>query len=103
MFQFLKRRYKNISLIFIAHDARAFIVNEQEFFKVSTSGGTLCSTAFELAYEHIQANHPPSSWNNYVFEFSDFFSVSTKTVLNFPSIILHIFLATMSLNKVIPK
>jgi len=71
MVQFLKRRYKNISLIFIAHDARAFIVNEQEFFKVSNSGGTLCSTAFELAYEHIQANHPPSSWNNYVFEFSD--------------------------------
>ena len=71
MVQFLKRRYKNISLVFIAHDARAFIVNETDFFKVSSSGGTLCSTAFELAYEHIQANHPPSSWNNYVFEFSD--------------------------------
>jgi hypothetical protein len=71
MVQFLKRRYKNISLVFIAHDARAFIVNEKDFFKVSSSGGTLCSTAFELAYEHIQANHPPSTWNNYVFEFSD--------------------------------
>jgi len=71
MVQFLKRRYKNISLIFIAHDARAYMVDEKDFFKVSSSGGTLCSTAFELAYEHIQANHPPSSWNNYVFEFSD--------------------------------
>ncbi|MAG40244.1 sporulation protein YhbH [Candidatus Pacearchaeota archaeon] len=71
MVQFLKRRYQNISLVFIAHDARAFLVDEKDFFKVSSSGGTLCSTAFEMAYEHIQANHPPSSWNNYVFEFSD--------------------------------
>ena len=31
----------------------------------------MCSTAFEMAYDHIQNNHPPSSWNNYVFEFSD--------------------------------
>ncbi len=71
MVQFLKKRYKNISLIFIAHDARAWVVDEKEFFGVNSSGGTLCSTAFELAYDHIQENHPPSSWNNYVFEFSD--------------------------------
>ena len=71
MVQFLKRRYKNISLIFIAHDARAYMVDEKDFFKISSGGGTLCSTAFEMAYEHIQNNHPPSSWNNYVFEFSD--------------------------------
>jgi hypothetical protein len=71
MVQFLKRKYKNISLIFIAHDARASIVNQKEFFGVTSSGGTLCSTAFELAYNHMQENHPPSTWNNYVFEFSD--------------------------------
>jgi hypothetical protein len=71
MVQFLKRRYKNVSLVFIAHDAKAFIVDEKDFFKISSSGGTLCSTAFKVAYEHIQMNHPPSSWNNYVFEFSD--------------------------------
>jgi hypothetical protein len=71
MVQFLKRRYKNISLIFIAHDARAYQVSEKDFFKITSSGGTVCSSAFQLAYEHIQSNHPPSSWNNYVFEFSD--------------------------------
>jgi len=71
MVQFLKRRYKNISLIFVAHDARAWIVDEKEFFSVNSSGGTLCSTPFELAHNHIQENHPPSTWNNYVFEFSD--------------------------------
>jgi sporulation protein YhbH len=71
MVQFLKRRYKNISLVFIAHDAKAHQVTEQEFFGVTSSGGTVCSSAFEMAYNHIQENHPPSVWNNYVFEFSD--------------------------------
>tara|TARA_B100000131_G_scaffold297871_1_gene317013 strand:+ start:413 stop:1603 length:1191 start_codon:yes stop_codon:yes gene_type:complete len=71
MVQFLKRKYKKVELIFIAHDAKAFIVNEEQFFGISSAGGTCCSTAFELAYDHITANHPPSTWNNYVFEFSD--------------------------------
>jgi len=71
MVQFLKRRYKNISLIFIAHDTKAHLVSEKEFFGVNSSGGTMCSSAFEMAYNHIQDNHPPSTWNNYVFEFSD--------------------------------
>ena len=50
---------------------QAFIVDEQDFFKISSSGGTNCSTAFELALSHMQINHPPENWNNYVFEFSD--------------------------------
>lgn len=71
MVQFLKRRYKNVKLVFIAHDTRAYQTTEREFFNVSSGGGTSCSSAFKMAYEHIQENHPPSSWNNYVFEFSD--------------------------------
>lgn len=71
MVQFLKRRYKNVELVFIAHDSEAFICSEEDFFKVSASGGTKCSSAFKLAYEHMKNNHPPSSYNNYVFEFSD--------------------------------
>lgn len=71
MVQFLKRRYQNIELVFIAHDTKAFQVDEEDFFKILPSGGTACSSAFKLAYENILANHPPSSWNNYVFEFSD--------------------------------
>jgi uncharacterized sporulation protein YeaH/YhbH (DUF444 family) len=71
MVQFLKRKYKNIKLIFVAHDVKAFIVDEKQFFSVSSSGGTTCSSAFKMAYEHIVANHSPDIWNNYVFEFSD--------------------------------
>jgi sporulation protein YhbH len=71
MVQFLKKRYKKIELIFIAHDTTAFQVDEQEFFSISSSGGTKCSSAFKLAYEHMKINHPKDKWNNYVFEFSD--------------------------------
>lgn len=71
MVQFLKRKYKNIDIIFIAHDVDAFIVNQEEFFTISSGGGTKCSSAFKLAYEHMLANYPSENWNNYVFEFSD--------------------------------
>lgn len=71
MVQFLKRRYKKVDLVFVAHDTKAFLVDEDDFFKISSSGGTACSSAFKLAYEHIKTHHPADKWNNYVFEFSD--------------------------------
>lgn len=71
MVQFLKRKYKNIELIFIAHDARAYEVSEREFFEISSSGGTKCSSAFKLALDIMKERHHPSKYNNYVFEFSD--------------------------------
>jgi len=71
MVQFLKRRYQNVELIFIAHDTTAFETTEEEFFTISASGGTKCSSAFKFALDHIKNNHPPDDWNNYVFEFSD--------------------------------
>lgn len=71
MVQFLKKRYKSIELIFIAHDATAFITEEKEFFSISSSGGTTCSSAIKLAYEHIKEHHPPEEFNNYIFHFSD--------------------------------
>lgn len=68
---FCKTKYNNVELIFIAHDTRASIVPEENFFKISNSGGTMCSSAFRLALEHIESNHPKELWNNYVFSFSD--------------------------------
>jgi len=71
MVQFLKRRYKNITLVFIAHDVNAHMVSEKEFFSVNSGGGTKCSSAFKMAYEHMTEHHPPESHNVYVLEFSD--------------------------------
>lgn len=68
---FCKSKYNNVELIFIAHDTTAKIVPEENFFKITNSGGTKCSSAFQLALEHIEENHPANMWNNYVFSFSD--------------------------------
>jgi sporulation protein YhbH len=71
MVQFLKRRYKNVDIVFIAHDSTAWIETEEKFFAINSSGGTQCSSAFKLAYEHMSSHHPPDRWNNYLIEFSD--------------------------------
>ncbi len=71
MVQFLKRKYKKVELVFIAHDSVAREVSEKEFFSISSSGGTKCSTAFALALDIMKKRHPRSSYNNYLFEFSD--------------------------------
>jgi hypothetical protein len=85
MVQFLKRRYKKITLVFIAHDTKAHKVEEKDFFNVTSGGGTKCSSAFKMAYEHMVANHPPETYNNYVFEFSDGdnFGVDNQLVLEY--------------------
>lgn len=71
MVQFLRRRYDKIDIIFIAHDTKAWVEDEERFFKINSSGGTKCSSAFKLAYEHMKNHHPEDRWNNYVLEFSD--------------------------------
>jgi sporulation protein YhbH len=68
---FCKTKYSHVELVFIAHDTTAKIVEEEGFFTITNSGGTMCSSAFQLALENIETNHPPRSWNNYVFAFSD--------------------------------
>lgn len=68
---FCRTKYSNVELVFIAHDTQASIVPEKDFFRISQGGGTMCSSAYQLALEHIEANHPPDIYNNYIFAFSD--------------------------------
>jgi hypothetical protein len=69
--RFLKLKYQNVDLVFITHDTQANLVEEKDFFAMSSSGGTMCSSAYLLALDHIVNNHPRDRWNNYVFHFSD--------------------------------
>jgi uncharacterized protein len=69
--RFLKLKYQTVDMVFIAHDTEAQIVPEHDFFTISNSGGTMCSSAYRVALEHIQQHHPLVRWNNYVFHFSD--------------------------------
>jgi hypothetical protein len=71
MVRFIERKYKNVDLVFIAHDTEAREVEEENFFKISQMGGTMVSSAFKLANQIIDDRFPPAIWNNYVFAFSD--------------------------------
>ena len=71
MVRFLEKKYKNVELVFIAHDTQAMEVEEENFFKISHGGGTMVSSAFKLAKTIIDDRYPTEVWNNYVFAFSD--------------------------------
>jgi hypothetical protein len=71
MVQFLRRKYRHVETVFIAHDTEAQVVPEQDFFTLSNSGGTRCSSAYEVALAHLQQHHPAARWNVYLFHFSD--------------------------------
>jgi uncharacterized protein len=69
--RFLRLKYHTVDTVFIAHDTEAQLVPEQDFFTISNSGGTMCSSAYRVALEHILQVHPKARWNTYVFHFSD--------------------------------
>ncbi|MEE8301282.1 MAG: DUF444 family protein [Candidatus Tectomicrobia bacterium] len=71
MVRFLRLKYRQVETVFIAHDVEAEVVSEEDFFALSNSGGTKCSSAYQVALEYLQQHHPASSWNTYLFHFSD--------------------------------
>ncbi|HVL59221.1 MAG TPA: YeaH/YhbH family protein, partial [Burkholderiaceae bacterium] len=68
---FLTRHYERIELVFIRHHTSARVVDEDEFFHSPESGGTLVSSALELALSEIRENYPTAEWNIYVAQASD--------------------------------
>lgn len=71
MVEFLKHKYRNVDIRFIAHTSEAKLVEEDEFFHKGESGGTICASAYDLACQLIDTDYPPSKWNIYAFHFSD--------------------------------
>ena len=69
--RYLERIYDGLEFVFIIHDTRAQVVDEQLFFATTTGGGTYISSAYEKALEVIDAKYPPTEWNLYPFYFSD--------------------------------
>ena len=67
----LRSQYKNISSVYIVHDATAKEVDEHTFYHLRESGGTKISSAYELCREIIRQRYPPDDWNIYPFHFSD--------------------------------
>lgn len=71
LYQFIKIKYVNVDIVFIAHTTVAHEVNEDDFFHKGESGGTYISSGYEKALEIIEKRYSPDVWNIYAFHCSD--------------------------------
>jgi sporulation protein YhbH len=69
--QFLRSRYEQTEIVFVAHTTEAREVAEEEFFSRVESGGTKVSSAFEVIEEIQRDRYPADDWNIYVLHVSD--------------------------------
>jgi uncharacterized protein len=69
--QGLRRQYRRIEPVFIAHTVRAWEFPEEQFFQVSGEGGTVASSAFDKALEIVAERYDPARYNLYLFYASD--------------------------------
>jgi hypothetical protein len=67
----LRSQYKKVEVRYIVHDAVAWEVDRETFFKIRESGGTKISSAYELCTKLIRRQYDPQQWNIYPFHFSD--------------------------------
>jgi len=71
LYLFLRRNYDKIDVVFIRHHTIAQEVDEQEFFYSRETGGTVVSSALNLADEILRERYDPSVWNIYAAQASD--------------------------------
>ena len=71
LYQFIRYRYDSVDLVFISHTTEATEVNEDDFFKKASTGGTYISSGLQKASDIIESRYSPSSWNIYTFHCSD--------------------------------
>lgn len=70
-YAFIKKKYPNTDLVFIAHTEEAFEMEEKEFFSTRISGGTIVSTSYEMAIDIINKRYDSSVTNIYISQASD--------------------------------
>ncbi|MGH8266896.1 MAG: DUF444 family protein [Steroidobacteraceae bacterium] len=69
--QGLRREYRSLETVFVAHTTEAWEFNEPEFFQVSGTGGTVASTGLLKVREILDARYDPARSNLYLFYASD--------------------------------
>lgn len=67
---YLQGTYDNAEFLYVAHDVDAWEVQREEFFGISSGGGTRISSAYELTQELLE-EYPWATWNRYVFAAGD--------------------------------
>ena len=83
LYQFVRQKYQNVEVVFIAHHTEARECTEDEFFHKVESGGTYISSGYRKALEIIESRYHPSLWNIYAFHCSDgdnFYSDNERAV-----------------------
>jgi uncharacterized protein len=83
LYQFVRQKYQNVEVVFIAHHTEAKEVTEGEFFHKVESGGTYISSGYRKALDIIEDRYHPSLWNIYAFHCSDgdnFYSDNERAV-----------------------
>ena len=78
---YLQGTYENAEFVYIAHDAEAWEVDREEFFGISSGGGTQISSAYELAAEVLE-EYPWANWNRYLFAAGDSENSANDTAQN---------------------
>ena len=71
LYQFVRSRYPNVELVFVAHTTTGQEVSESDFFHKGESGGTFISSGYLKALEIVEARYHPALWNIYAFHCSD--------------------------------
>src|ERR1700757_1924033 len=69
--QGLRRQYRSLETVFVAHTTEAWEFNEPDFFQVSGTGGTVASSGLAQVREIIDARYNPGRCNLYLFYASD--------------------------------
>jgi uncharacterized sporulation protein YeaH/YhbH (DUF444 family) len=68
----LRHKYKRLRFVMVAHNAKAFRVeNEVDFFKVDVAGGTGFVPAYNLVQKIADEEFPASLWNRYLLHATD--------------------------------
>ncbi|MBF0199169.1 MAG: DUF444 family protein [Planctomycetes bacterium] len=62
---------KNVEHRFFVHDAKAYEVNQGDFFNVGNAGGTQAAPVFDLVSQIALSEYDPGSTNMYAFYFGD--------------------------------
>ena len=69
--QGLRREYRSLETVFVAHTTEAWEFPETEFFQVAGTGGTVTSTGLNKVREIMEARYSPARHNIYLFYASD--------------------------------
>jgi hypothetical protein len=67
----LRRQYRALDIVFVAHTTEAWEFSEADFFKVAGSGGTVTSSGLDKVREVMESRFNPAACNTYLFYASD--------------------------------